>query len=79
MIREVKTYVAECDFCDNRLTVFVTASEPDERDAAHEAGKSGWKYRDSHSYGYGTDAWHIESLCPGEHPGQETYIGSGWK
>lgn len=84
-IREAKTYVVSCDYCDASTTVQVACQEPDERDAAHEANKLGWKWRSNYDYVFDSDTYtenrvdYYENLCPGDHPGEENRIGTGWK
>lgn len=84
-IREAKTYVVFCDYCDGTTKVQVTCQDPDEQDAAHEANKLGWKWRESYGCAFNSDSYtedkvfFIEVLCPGDHPGAVNRIGTGWK
>lgn len=71
MIREIKTFRVECDFCDTFIDVRVDRSEPDKRDAAVKAGDLGWMNR------FWT--WNdVEVACPNCLSCNDT-IGTGWR
>lgn len=86
MIREAKTYLVQCDFCDASIAVQVSCADPDPRDAANEARKLklAWKFRENYDYVFDPDTYtenrvdYIEVLCPREHPEEQYRIGGGW-